>query len=192
MKVNPTSKIQSSSSGREGNWVEICCIPLPLSPSSLLPLPLGEFQTWIFWKFSRDWKNQIWKRVLEVQRRTKMKRCTMPIVASNSSKLILTLFYLLKTDRYETIAISNNYYLNLPIATRQGSRTFTQHPISKFVSIIYPLPIVVLSCLSYMIFPKNQWEAMSRYKMKRYLVIEMEELKEKSWGFVPLPLGRWL
>lgn len=88
---------------------------------------------------------------------------------------------------------SSNFDLEVPIALEKDVGSWTQHPISKFIS--YPnkssLFRAFTSNISSVVIPKSIDEAL---KIPKWRVVVVEELcahkKNKTWNLVKLPQGK--
>lgn len=82
--------------------------------------------------------------------------------------------------------------LDVPIATRKGVRSCTQHPISKFVSYsrLSPSHNVFVSKLASVSVPNNVQEALTDPEWKHAMLEEMKALhKNNTWEVVEIPKG---
>ena len=83
--------------------------------------------------------------------------------------------------------------LDIPIAHQKGTRAYTQHPLSNFVSHsrLSPLYKAFLSSLSSVYIPNRVQEALSDPQWKSAMVEEMKALsKNSTWELVELPRGK--
>ena len=85
-----------------------------------------------------------------------------------------------------------NDNLDIPIATRKGVRSCTQHPISKFVSYgrLSPSYQAFVSNLASVSIPNHVEDALTNPKWKHAMIEEMKALhKNSTWELVELPRG---
>jgi hypothetical protein len=89
--------------------------------------------------------------------------------------------------------------LDLPIAIRKGKHTYTDHPISNFVSFNHLSPFKAFSLLvSSLVGPKSYREALSHLGWPKAMEEEMHALDlNHTWDLIPKPVGtsncfRWV
>lgn len=90
----------------------------------------------------------------------------------------------------EPLPLNTQSDLDVPIASRKGTRTCTQHPISKFISYLKLSPSfkAFTTSLSDVVIPRNINEALGIPHWKAAVLDELRALKQNgTWELVDLP-----